>query len=166
MIMYRQYLSKLLIGRCYVVCCLFKQITVAIITPTHDKKSFELGLQLAKKLECPLSVIECFYQKPPMFHFFETKADNIALEKRKDKIKNELEKWEKIAKKENVPITTKFALTDSIAHWIIDYANENKVGLLIVDYPKLSMTESTLYDDIINTIHHKAKCHVLTAKQH
>ena len=135
---------------------MIKQITVAIITPTHDKKSFELGLQLAKKLDCPLSVIECFYQKPPTFHFFETKTDKIALQKRKDQIKNELSKWEKAAAKQNVPIKTKFALTD--------YVNENKVDLLIVDYPKLSMTESTLYDDIINTIHHKAKCHVLTTK--
>ena len=143
---------------------MFKQITVAIITPTHDKKSFDLGLQMAKRFDSQLSVIECFYQQPPMFHFFETKADKIALQKRKDKIKNELEKWEKIAKKENVSIKTKFALTDSIAHWVIDYVNEHDVSLLIVDYPKLSMTESTHYDDIINTIHHKAKCHVLTTK--
>lgn len=145
---------------------MFKQITVAIITPTHDKKSFELGLQMAKKFECPLSVIECFYQKPPMFHFFETKADKIALQKRKEKIKSELEKWEKIAEKESISIKTKFALTDSIAHWVIDYVTENKISLLIVDYPKLSMTESTHYDEIINTIHHKAKCHVLTTKQY
>ena len=143
---------------------MFKQITVAIITPTHDNRSFKLGLNLAKKLNCPLSVIECFYQKPPMFHFFETKADKIALEKRKLKIKSELVKWEKIAKDENISIKTKFALTDSIAHWVIDYVHENKVDLLIVDYPKLSMTESTHYDEIINTIHHKAKCNVLTTK--
>ncbi len=145
---------------------LFQKITVAIITPTPDKKSFELGLKMAKNLNCPLSVIECFYQKPPMFHFFETKSDKQALQNRKDKIKAELVKWETIAKEENVPITTKFALTDSIAHWVIDYVTENNVELLIVDYPKLSMTESTHYDDIINTIHHKAKCHVLTTKQY
>ena len=145
---------------------MFKQITVAIITPTHDKKSFDLGLKMAKNLGCPLSVIECFYQKPPMFHFFETKADRQALQDRKEKIKSELIKWKKIAQKEGVMIKTKFALTDSIAHWVIDYVTENHVELLIVDYPKLSMTESTHYDDIINTIHHKAKCHILTTKQY
>ena len=134
---------------------------MAIITPTHDTKSFEFGLEMAKKFGCSLSVIECFYQQPPMFHFFETKTDKIALQKRKNKIKNELEKWEKIAEKEGISIKTKFALTDSIAHWMIDYVVENKVDLLIVDYPKLSMTESIHY-----TIHHKAKCHVLTTKQY
>lgn len=144
---------------------MFKQITVAIITPTHDKKSFELGLQMARNLQCPLSVIECFYQQPPMFHFFETKSDKQALQDRKNKIKLELVKWEKIAKKEGVPIKTRFALTDSIAHWVIEYVTEHEVELLIVDYPKLSSTESTHYDDIINTIHHKAKCHILTTKQ-
>ena len=70
----------------------------------------------------------------------------------------------KAAAKQNVPIKTKFALTDSIAHWVIDYVTENKVDLLIVDYPKLSMEESTLFDDIINTIHHKSHCHLLTMK--
>ena len=144
---------------------MFKQITVAIITPTHDKKSFELGLHMAQSLQCPLSVVECFYQQPPMFHFFETKADKQALQNRKNKIKSELVKWEKIAKKEGVSIKTQFALTDSIAHWVIEYVTEHEVELLIVDYPKLSATESTHYDDIINTIHHKTKCHILTTKQ-
>ena len=143
---------------------MFKQITVAIITPTHDTKSFELGLEMALAFKCPLSVVECFYQKPPMFHFFETKSDKQAIQRRRDKIKSELVKWKKIAEQRGVSIKTKFALTDSIAHWVIDYVAENKVELLIVDYPKLSMTESTHYDEIINTIHHKAKCHILTTK--
>jgi len=126
-----------------------------------------LGLELAKKLDCSLSVIECFYQKPPTnFISLRQKLDKISLTKKKRiKSKKKLSKWEKAAAKQNVPIKTKFALTDSIAHWVIDYVTENKVDLLIVDYPRLSMTESTLYDDIINTIHHKAKCHVLTTKQ-
>lgn len=143
---------------------MFKQITVAIITPTHDAKSFELGLEMALAFKCPLSVVECFYQKPPMFHFFETKSDKQAIQRRRDKIKTELVKWTKIAEQRGVSIKTKFALTDSIAHWVIDYVAENKVELLVVDYPKLSMTESTHYDEIINTVHHKAKCHILTTK--
>jgi len=144
---------------------LFKNITVAIITPTHTKKSFHLGLELAKKLESELSVIECVYQKPPMFHFFETKSDKREIQKQKDKMKEELERWKGIAKKEGLNIKTKYTLTDSIAHWVIDYVKSNNVDLLIVDYPKLSMTEATHYDDIINIIHHKAHCHVLTTKE-
>ena len=69
-----------------------------------------------------------------------------------------------MAKKEGVQIHTKFALTDSIAHWVIDYAQEHDTDLVIVDYPKLSLVESNHYDDIINTIHHKSNCHVLTTK--
>ena len=67
--------------------------------------------------------------------------------------------------KEGIKIHTKFALTDSIAHWVIDYVKEHKIDLLVVDYPKLSMVEATHHDDIINQIHHKANCHVLTMKQ-
>ena len=50
-----------------------KKIVVAIITPTHTKKSFNLGLEMAKKFEAELTVIECMYKKPPKFYFFETK---------------------------------------------------------------------------------------------
>jgi nucleotide-binding universal stress UspA family protein len=144
---------------------MFKNIAVAIITPTHTKKSFDIGLQLAKKLESELTVIECVYKINPKLYFFETKSDKKINQEQIAKMKAELEKWEKIAQKEGIKIKTKFALAESVAEWIIDYVKENKNDLLIVDYPKLSMVEATHYDDIINTIHHQAHCHVLTTKE-
>ncbi|HET9008576.1 MAG TPA: universal stress protein [Nitrosarchaeum sp.] len=144
---------------------MFKNIAVAIITPTHTKKSFDIGLQLAKKLESELTVIECVYKINPKLYFFETKSDKKINQEQISKMKAELEKWEKIAQKEGIKIKTKFALAESVAEWIIDYVKENKNDLLIVDYPKLSMVEATHYDDIINTIHHQAHCHVLTTKE-
>ena len=143
---------------------MFKNITVAIITPTHTKKSFELGLGLAKKLDAELSVIECVYKIQPKFYFFETDSDKKIMQKQTSKLKEELKKWKELAQKEGVKINTKFALTDSIAHWVVDYVKDHTVDLLVVDYPKLSMVEANHFDDIINTIHHEAHCHVLTTK--
>ena len=143
---------------------MFKNITIAIITPTHTKKSFELGLGLAKKLNAELSVIECVYKIQPKFYFFETDSDKKIMQKQTTKLKEELKKWKELAQKEGVKINTKFALTDSIAHWVIEYVKEHTVDLLVVDYPKLSMVEANHFDDIINTIHHEAHCHVLTTK--
>ena len=68
---------------------MFKNIAVAIITPTHTKKSFEMGLGLAKKLDANLSVIECVYKIPPKFYFFETKSDKQITEKQTSQIKKE-----------------------------------------------------------------------------
>ncbi|MDH3311729.1 MAG: universal stress protein [Nitrosopumilus sp.] len=144
---------------------IFKNIAVAIITPTHTKKSFGVGLELAKKFESDFTVIECMYKIQPKLYFFETKSDKKKAQLQISKLKKELENWKKIALKEGIHIKTKFVLTDSIAHWVIDYVKENKIDLLIVDYPKLSMVEMTLYDDIINTIHHESHCHLLTTKQ-
>lgn len=143
---------------------MFKNIAVVIITPVHTKKSFDVGLALAKKFDSELSVIECVYKISPKFYFFETKSDKKIMQKQILKIKEELKKWKEIAQKEDVKINTKFALTDSIVHWVIDYVKEHKVDLLIVDYPKLSLIEANHFDDIINTIHHKSHCHVLTTK--
>lgn len=144
---------------------IFKNIAVAIITPTHTKKSFNVGLQMAKKFDSELTVIECMYKIQPKLYFFETKSDKKKADMQISKLKVELENWKKIAQNEGVKIKTKFALTDSIAHWVIDYVKENKIDLLVVDYPKLSMVEMSLYDDIINTIHHESHCHLLTTKQ-
>lgn len=141
-----------------------KKIVVAIITPTHTKKSFDLGLEMAKKFDAELTVIECMYKTPPKFYFFETKSDKKTTQTQVDKLKEELETWKEIAKKEGVPIKTKFALVENISHWVIDYVKDHKTDLLIVDYPKLSMEEITLFDDIINHIHHKSHCHLLTMK--
>lgn len=143
---------------------MFSNITVAIITPIHTKKSFDMGLQLAKKFDSSLTIIECVYKIPPKFYFFETKADKKITQSQISKIKAELEKWEKIAQKNGIKIKTKFILTDSVAHSVVDYVLENKTDLLVVDYPKVSMVEATLYDDIINTVHHEARCHLLTMK--
>ncbi|MGH1521672.1 MAG: universal stress protein [Nitrosopumilus sp.] len=143
---------------------MFKNITVAIITPTHTKKSFELGLGLAKKLNAELSVIECVYKIQPKFYFFETDSDKKIMQEQISQLKEELKKWKEFAQKEGVRVNTKFALTDSIAHWVVEYVKEHPVDLLVVDYPKLSMVEANHFDDIINTIHHEAHCHVLTTK--
>ncbi len=144
---------------------MFRNIAVAIITPTHTKKSFDTGLQMAKKFGSNLTVIECVYKIQPKFYFFETKSDKKITQSQITKIKTELDNWKKTALKEGIKIKTKFALTDSIAHWVIDYVKNNKIDLLIVDYPKLSMVEMSLFDDIINTIHHESHCHLLTLKE-
>ena len=142
----------------------FRKVAVAIITPTHTKKSFELGLEMAKKFDSELTVIECMYKTPPKFYFFETKSDKKTTQNQIVKLKAELETWKGIAKKQGVPIKTKLGLTDNISHWVVNYVKENKIDLLIVDYPKLSIEEVTLFDDIINVIHHKSHCHLLTTK--
>ena len=143
---------------------MFKKIGVAIITPVHTKKSFDIGLELAQKFNAELTVVECVYKTPPKWYFFETKSDKKIAQSQLSKIKAELEKWKKTAQSKGIKIKTKFALTDSIAHWVIDYVKENDIDLLVVDYPKLSMVEITIYDDLINTIHHKSHCHLLTTK--
>ena len=142
----------------------FHKVAVAIITPRHTKKSFELGLEMAKKFDSELTVIECMYKTPPKFYFFETKSDKKLTQNQITKLKEELEKWKGIAQKQGVPIKTKLALTENISHWVIDYVKENNIDLLIVDYPKLYLEEITLFDDIINEIHHKSHCHLLTTK--
>ena len=48
---------------------IFHKVAVAIITPIHTKKSFELGLEIAKKFDSELTVIECMYKTPPKFIF-------------------------------------------------------------------------------------------------
>lgn len=143
---------------------IFKNIAVGIITQTHTKKSFEIGLELSKKFGSDLTVIECMYKIPPKLYFFETKSDKKIAQSQISKLKRELENWKKIALKEGVPIKTEFGLTDSISHWVIEYLKENKIDLLIVDYPKLSQVEMTHFDDIINAIHHESHCHLLTTK--
>ena len=142
----------------------FKNIAVAIITPTHTKKSFNIGLQLSKIFNSDLTVLECMFKIHPKLYFFETKSDKKVAQQQISKLKAELEKWKKIAKEQGINVKTKFALTDSISHWVIDYVKDNKIDLLIVDYPKLSTVEMSMYDDIINTIHHESHCHLLTTK--
>ena len=141
---------------------MFENVAVAIITPTHTKNSFMTGLEIAKKFNSELTVIECLYKIQPRFYFFETESDKQVTREQTEKLEKELEEWKKIAEGENIKIKTEIALTESISHTVVDYVKENKINLLIVDYPKLSKVEATHYDEIINAIHHEAPCHLLT----
>ena len=95
-----------------------------------------------------------------MLSLLKSKINKKLTQNQITKLKEELESWKGIAQKHGVPIKTKLALTENISHWVIDYVKENKIDLLIVDYPKLSIEEITLFDDIINVIHHKSHCHL------
>src|SRR3990172_3738254 len=126
---------------------MLKKIVVIIITTTHTKKSFELGLVIAKKFDADFSVIKCVYKMPPKFYFFETRSDKEYAKKQREKTIKELAKWKEIASKKGMRIKTKFTLTDSVANWVIDYVKENKIELVIVDYPKISIVEMNKYND-------------------
>ncbi|MDX1595759.1 MAG: universal stress protein [Nitrosopumilaceae archaeon] len=141
---------------------MFEKIAVAIITPTHTKNSFTTGLEIAKKFNSELTVMECLYKTQPKFYFFETESDKQVTRDQMEKLEQELEEWKKIAEQENIQIKTELALTESISHTVVDFVKENNINLLIVDYPKLSQVEATHYDEIINAIHHEAPCHLLT----
>ena len=53
----------------------FRNIAVAIITPTHTKHSFDIGLQLSKKFDSELTIVECMFKIQPKLYFFETKTE-------------------------------------------------------------------------------------------
>lgn len=145
---------------------MFKRILVAIISPTHSQKSFDFGLDMAMTVDAELSVVECRYGSQPTFYFFETKSDKQKAKREKEKMQKELEKWKSTALENGIKIKTKYALTDSIAKWIIEYIKENKIDLVIMDYPKISQVEASHYDSIISKVHHEAHCHVLTTKEY
>ena len=143
---------------------MFKHIVVAFITPSVKLKSFNTGLELAKKFNSDLTVIDCVYQHPPKFHFFETKSDKESTKKLRKQAEESMKKFEELAKKAEIPIKTKLTLTDNIAEWVIDFVYRNKIDLLIMDHPHLSSFEETFYEDIIHAIHHEIRLPVLTLK--
>lgn len=143
---------------------MFKHIVVAFITPSVKLKSFNTGLEFAKKFHSDLTVVDCVYQHPPKFHFFETKSDKEATKKLRKHAEESMKKFEEMAKEAKIPIKTKVVLTDNIAHWVIDYVTNHKIDLLIMDHPQLSSFEEAFYEDIIHAIHQEARLPVLTLK--
>lgn len=143
---------------------MFKHIVVAFITPSVKLKSFNTGLEFAKKFNADLTVVDCVYQHPPKFHFFETKSDKEATRNLRKKAEKAMKRFEELAKKSKIPTKTRVVLTDNIAHWVIDYVSTHEIDLLIMDHPHLSSFEEAFYEDIIHAIHHEARLPVLTLK--
>ena len=143
---------------------MFKNIAVAYITPTKKMDAFYHGLSLAKNYDSKLTLMEFFVKKTPKLFFFETKNEKSIGKIRRTELQDHLDKLKEKAEKRKIPINIHLESTESIVDSILNYLTVNKVDLLIVDHPHVSYLPESHYVDIINTIHHKIKCDMLTLK--
>ncbi|MFB5609284.1 MAG: universal stress protein [Nitrosarchaeum sp.] len=140
---------------------MFKKIVVAFITKQYKNKSFLVGLNIARKFDGSVTVVDCVYKQPPKFVFFETSDDKKSYVKTKEKISKSLEEFEKMAEKRGIKVKTKIALTESISDWMVDFVKDHDTDLLIIDHPHLSEFENDHYEHIIRSITDNVKVPIL-----
>jgi hypothetical protein len=121
-------------------------------------------LSLAKNYDSKLTLMEFFVKETPKLFFFETKKEKFIGKIRRTELQDHLDKLKEKAEKRKIQINIHLESTESIVDSILNYLTINKVDLLIVDHPHVSYLRESHYVDIINTIHRKIKCDMLTLK--
>jgi len=96
-----------------------KNIAVVFVTENIKKRTFDYGLDFAKKFDGKLTILQSLYRQPPKFAFFETKGDEKRRERQKKSCLKSLEDFVKMGKKFDISIRTKVVLSDPISKGII-----------------------------------------------
>jgi len=143
---------------------MFKKILVAFITLSHTEHTYEAAFEIAKKFGSEITFIKFIIKPAPKFGFFETKGEKKQHEKELIEAQKSLAQIEDMAKKENLPTTTKVSSTESFAEDLISYIESNKTDLVIVDSHSLDEAEELEHKDLLHKIFKNIECPFLTLK--
>lgn len=138
-----------------------KNIVIVFVTENIKKKTFDYGLDFAKKFDGKITILQSLYRKPPKFAFFETKGDEKRREQQKKSCLKSLEDFVKMGKKFDISVNTKVVLSDPISKGIISYVNSKDIDLVILDSPKLKSFEEVFFGNVISELHKNLKCPIL-----
>jgi len=138
-----------------------KNIVIVFVTENIKKKTFDYGLDFAKKFDGKITILQSLYRKPPKFAFFETKGDEKRREQQKKSCLKSLEDFVKMGKKFDISVNAKVILSDPISKGIISYVNSKDIDLVILDSPKLKSFEEVFFGNVISELHKNLKCPIL-----
>lgn len=138
-----------------------KNIVIVFVTENIKKKTFDYGLDFAKKFDSKITVLQALYRKPPKFAFFETKGDERRRERQKKSCMKSLEDFVKLGEKFDISVKTKVILSDPIYKGIISYVNSRDFDLVVLDSPKLKSFEEVFFGNVMSELHKNLKCPVL-----
>ena len=143
---------------------MLKKILIVFLTADYKKKVFNYGINLAKKFDSKIMILNVLSKEPPLFGFFETKSDKKHKEMKKIHAEKSLKHLLEDKPNLDIPIKTKIMFSDPLSKGIISHANENEADLVILEQPKLNDLEQSYFGNTVCKLHQRLKCPLLILK--
>lgn len=144
----------------------FKNILVPFEGSQLSYKAFKVGLELAKKLNAKLIILDCINISfaGSLIPGIDIDFESIVLNKLRNKAKIDMEKLEKMAKKKNVKIKSYVIDSPIISKSILSFSKSQKIDLIVMAPHSRSGMSEFFLGSISNAIIHQAVCPVLLVR--
>ena len=143
---------------------MFQKILVPIDYSSKSIKSYKTALNIAKKYDSNLTILNCF-QVDASFHlFFESKPSSEILKKQKKSAKAQFQKLQDLADKNKILIKSEFLISKSVIKDIIGYAKSHKIDLIVMGSHGRTGFDKLVLGSVANGVVQKCPCPVLIVK--
>ena len=141
----------------------YKSILVPYNATSGGKRGWYAAMDLAKKTNGQITLITCI-ESQSFMSFFNKKSKSDDFEQQKNTILKEMEKTEYDTNKLQKPIKHVIVKSSFAPETIAEYADENKIDLVVIGQTKISPTEKKYHQTMANYLLQGLTCPLLIVK--
>jgi nucleotide-binding universal stress UspA family protein len=139
----------------------FEHILIPYNGTTGSNKAFRKAMSLASSINAKITILTCLEERPA-FGFFKTKTSKQEFEKEHKLIEKQHLDLEKLAKKHDIPFSSKIVKNGMASVKILEFAKQHDVDLIIMTKTKISSRyEKQHYQSTIENVFRNAHCPIL-----
>jgi len=139
----------------------FEHILIPYNGTTGSNKAFRKAMYLASSINAKITILTCLEERPA-FGFFKTKTSKQEFEKEHKLIEKQHLDLEKLAKKHDIPFSSKIVKNGMASVKILEFAKQHNVDLIIMTKTKISSRyEKQHYQSTIENVFRNAHCPIL-----
>ena len=139
----------------------FGHILVPYNGTAGSEKAFRKAISLASSIKAKITILTCLEERPT-FGFFKTKTSKQEFEKERKLIEKQHLELEKLAKKHDIPFSSKIVKNGMASVKILEFAKQHDVNLIITTRTKLaSHYEKQHYHSTVENMFRNAPCPIL-----
>ena len=140
---------------------IFEHILIPYNGTTGSQKAFRKAVSLAPSINAKITVLTCLEERPT-FGFFKTKTSKQEFEKESKLVEKQHMELEKLAKKHDIPFSSKIVKNGMASVKILEFAKQHDVDLIITTRTKLaSHYEKQHYHSTVENMFRNAPCPIL-----
>ena len=140
---------------------IFEHILIPYNGTPGSQKAFRKAVSLAPSINAKITVLTCLEERPT-FGFFKTKTSKQEFEKESKLVEKQHMELEKLAKKHDIPFSSKIVKNGMASVKILEFAKQHDADLIITTRTKLaSHYEKQHYHSTVENMFRNAPCPIL-----
>lgn len=143
---------------------MFENILVPYDLSDQSTRAFKTALSIAKKYDSKVTLLTCLEGDTWHHYYYDSRADKELIKKQNKIVKPHLQKLEKIAEKNKIPVKSYVLTSKSVINDIVTFAKSRKYDLIVIGSHGRTGFDKFLLGSVANGVSQKTKSHILIVK--